>query len=119
MPLKDRIRADRGKVFVNPQHFAEKHTWNGVPFLCVTDDEAALKRKNNNVNDISWDNNSRETLVYVREEDWPGRKPVQPNEHGYFDNVFMKVLQVEMNFGIYGIVLTTTMPRQIGSETDY
>jgi len=111
MALKDRIEADRTRVFLQSRHFAETHTWNGKPFLCMTDEEAALKRKNNNVNDISWDNNTMETLVYVREEDFPGH--AVPNEHGYFDRVPMKILQVQNDMGMLAIVLVTNAPRSV------
>ena len=114
MALKDRIPRDNHKVFMNEDHFAEVHTWNGIPFLCVTDEEVALKRKNNNVNDISWDNNTMETLVYVREEDWPGRQV--PNEHGYFDNRHMRILQIQNDMGMLTILLNTISPRQVAEE---
>ena len=64
--LKDRIERDISNVFMNMDHFAEVHYWNGFAITCVPDEEAALKRKNNNVNDISWDNNSREILIIRR-----------------------------------------------------
>ena len=66
MPLKDRIQADVKRVFMNHSHFAEYHTWNGRRFQCVTDDETALKRKNNNVVDLNWDNNTTEFPVHRR-----------------------------------------------------
>ena len=111
MALKDRIEADRRRVFMQMGHFAEAHTWNGVKFMCVTDEEAALKRKNNNVNDVSWDNNTMETIVYVPREDFPGR--AIPNEHGFFDNMHMKILQVQDDMGMLAIVLVTNMPRAV------
>lgn len=114
MSLKERIEADRSRVFLQTDHFADEHTWNGIPFLCVTDEEVALKRKNNNVNDISWDNNTMETLVYVREEDWPGRQV--PNEHGYFDNRHMRILQIQNDMGMLTILLNTISPRQVAEE---
>ena len=95
-------------------HFASEHTWNGIPFICVTDEEAALKRKNNNVNDISWDNNTMETVVYVPKEDWPGR--IVPNEHGFFDNRHMKILQIQDDMDFLTIVLNTVSPKAIGNE---
>ena len=116
MSLKEQIDADRRRVFMQTDHFAETHTWNGVSFTCVTDEEAALKRKNNNVNDISWDNNTIETLVYVPTEDWPGRHPVVPNEHGYFDDVHMRILQVNEDMGMLCIVLTTNSPKAVAYE---
>ena len=113
MSLKDRIPGDRLRVFINVNHFASEHTWNGKKFTCVVDEDEALKRKNNNVNDISWDNNTIDTLLYVRNEDWPGRTPPVPNEFGYFDNVNMKILQVSHAEGIMTICLSTNSPKQI------
>lgn len=114
MSLKTRIDTDRSRVFIRQDHFGSYHTWNGISFACVTDEEAALKRKNNNVNDISWDNNTMETLVYVREEDWPGRQV--PNEHGFFDNRHMKILQIQKDMGMLCILLMTVVPKAVGSE---
>lgn len=114
MSLKDRIYADRGRVFLQTKHFADEHTWNGIAFTCVTDEETALKRKNNNVNDISWDNNTMETVVYVKEEDWPGRRV--PNEHGFFDNRHMKIMQIQDDMGMLTIVLSTVSPKAVASE---
>lgn len=105
MGLKDKIQDDLFRVFMNEDHFASVHTWNGVPFTCVTDEEAALKRKNNNVVDLSWDNNTTETLVYVPVSSFPGR--AMPNEHGIFDNRPMKILQVSEDVGMYAILLTS------------
>ena len=114
MALKDMILDHRAKVFININHFATEHTWNGIKFYCVVDDEEALKRKNNNVNDISWDNDRMETFIYVLEEEWPGRKV--PNEHGWFDNRFFKIEQIHLNMGIWGILLVSINPKPIGGE---
>lgn len=111
MSLKTRIEQDRHRVFMQTDHFADEHTWNGITFTCVTDDETALKRKNNNVNDISWDNNTIDVMVYVPKEDWPGR--TVPNEHGFFDNRHMKILQIQEDMGMLGILLTTVSPKSI------
>lgn len=111
MALKDRIEADLTRVFMQEDHFSEEHTWNGKKFFCVTDEEAALKRKNNNVNDISWDNNTMETLVYVPAKSWPGR--AEPNEHGLFDKRPMKILQVQDDMGMLAILLVTNMPKAV------
>lgn len=112
MALKDRIEADNKRIFMNPAHFADDHTWNGVPFTCVTDEDAALKRKNNNVVDISWDNNTRDMLIYVSEKDLPGR--AIPNEHIFFDGRPMKVLQVQNDMGMLAIMLVENMPKAVG-----
>lgn len=112
MALKDRIGRDNARIFMNDGHFAGEHTWNGIAFTCVTDEEAALKRKNNNVVDISWDNNTRETIVYVPTGDLPGR--AVPNEHIFFDNKPMKVLQVNEDMGMLAIVLVANEPKAVG-----
>ena len=109
MALKDMIQDHRAKVFMNPNHFATTHTWNGRPFTCVVDDDEALKRKNNNVNDISWDNNHQETFIYVREEDWPGRKV--PNEHGWFDNRQYK--RFTRTWGYWGSCWSASSPNPL------
>lgn len=111
MPLKDRIARDLKRVFMNPEHFAEEHTWNGRRLLCVTDDEVALKRKNNNVVDLSWDNNTSETVVYAPIENFPGR--VLPNEHIIFDGRPMKILQKQEDAGLYTILLMSNDPKAV------
>jgi len=111
MALKDKIQADLTRVFMNLNHFAEEHTWNGRKFVCVTDEESALKRKNNNVNDISWDNNTTETLVYVPKDKFPGR--AMPNEHGFFDRKPVKILQVNEDMGMLCICLVANYPKAV------
>jgi len=112
--FKERVDRDRMKVFLRTDHFGDEHTWNGIPFITVTDEETALKRKNNNVNDISWDNNTMETTLYVREEDWPGRQV--PNEHGWLDNRHMKIMQIQNDMGLLTIVLSTVSPKAVASD---
>lgn len=111
MALKDRIGDDRRRVFMNAGHFAEEHVWNGKRFVCVCDEEEALKRKNNNVVDLSWDNNTREVTVYVPMEDFPGR--AMPNEHGFFDGRPVKILQVQEDGGMYAIVMVSYDPKAV------
>ncbi len=103
MALKDRATDDLARVFINTEHFAETHNWNGTDFDCVTDEEAALKRKNNNVVDISWDNNTQETLLYVAKTVFPGQAVV--NQQGLFDGMLMKILQVQEDMGMLAILL--------------
>lgn len=104
MALKDRIQRDNHKVFMNEDHFAEKHTWNGVPFTVVPDDTEALKRKNNNVNDISWDNDTVDKVLFVPEDSLPAR--AQANEFVLLDNIQMRVLRVIDAIGMKEIHLT-------------
>lgn len=112
MPLSERIHDDLNRVFINHDHFAEWHTWGGRRFPCIPDEEAALKRKNNNVVDLSWDNNTTETVLYVRAEDFPGR--ALPNEHGFLDNRPMKILQVQEDMGMYAILFVSYDPKAVG-----
>lgn len=104
MALKDRIQRDNHAIFMNTDHFAETHTWNGVPFTCVPDDTEALKRKNNNVVDISWDNNNVDKVLFVPADSLPAR--AQPNEFVLFDNVQMRVADVIDAIGMKEIHLT-------------
>ena len=105
MALKDRIQRDNHKVFMNTDHFADTHTWNGIEFTCVMDDTEALKRKNNNVNDIGWDLDVVDKVLFVPEDSLPAR--AQPNEQVLFDGVFVKVLDVIDAINMKEIHLTT------------
>ena len=111
MSLKDRIPRDNHKVFMNMDHFAEEHTWNGVKFTCVPDDTEALKRKNNNVNDISWQENIVDKVIFVPEDSLPAR--AQPNEQVIFDNVMMRVVDVIDAIGMKEIHLNTLWGRGV------
>ena len=104
MALKDRILDDINKVFLNLDHFAEYHYWNGIKILCVPDEEEALKRKNNNVNDISWQEDMVDKVLFVPEDSLPAR--AQPNEQVIYDGVMMKVLNVIDAIGMKEIHLT-------------
>lgn len=105
MALIDKVTQDNHNVFQNPNHFSREHTWNGIPFQCVDDEETALKRKNNNVVDINWDNNKRETTLYVCEGDFPG--VLSPNEHGIYDGKYVKILQINRDMGMITITIAT------------
>lgn len=93
-------------------HFAETHYWNGCEIICVTDEQEALKRKNNNVNDISWDNNTRSILLHTPLATFPGGEEPEPNTHVMFDNRPMKILEVANNMGVLDITLTAMDPRE-------
>lgn len=110
MGFKDRVADDINRVFLNLEQFADMHAWNGYPLRCVTDEETALKRKNNNVVDVSWDNNTTETVVYAKMEGFPGR-PV-PNEHVTFDRKPMRILQVQQDMGVYTILLVSNVTKR-------
>lgn len=112
MSLKDRIALDNHKVFMQMDHFAEEHVWNGYKIVCVPDEDEALKRKNNNVNDISWDNNTRNILIHTPLDTFPGRVEPEPNTHVTFDRRMMKVLSVNNNMGMLDIQLTALDTRE-------
>ena len=111
MALKDRIPRDNHAIFMNTDHFAEEHTWNGIPFTCVPDDTEALKRKNNNVNDISWDADTVDKVLFVPEDSLPAR--AQPNEHVIFDGVMMRVANVVDAIGMKEIHLTIQFSKAV------
>ena len=113
MALKDRIADDINRVFLQMDHFAETHFWNDEEITCVPDEEEALKRKNNNVNDISWDSNTRKILIHVKEADFPGGEPPEPNTHIFFDRKPMRVLDVDINMGMLDILLESRDPREL------
>lgn len=109
--LKDMIARHNADLFMNMEHFAEEHTWNGNAFICVIDEENALKRRNNNVVDISWEGNTGEKMIYTPVEGFPGR--VLPNEHVLLDGKPMKVLQVQVDAGMYTIMLASNDPKAV------
>ena len=113
MAFKDRVKHDIHRVFMNMNHYGETHYWNGMEIVCVPDDEEALKRKNNNVNDISWDNNIRDVLIHTPLEGFPGGREPEPNTHIVFDTRPMKVLDVKHNIGMLDILLTALDPREV------
>lgn len=112
MSLRDRIAGDISRTFMQTDHFAETHYWNGFPIICVPDEEEALKRKNNNVNDISWDNNMRNLLIHTPLATFPGGREPEPNTQVMFDNRPMVVMEVVHNIGLLGIYLTARDPRE-------
>lgn len=111
MALKDRILRDNHKVFMNTDHFADEHTWNGEKFTCVMDDTEALKRKNNNVNDIGWDLNLVDKVLFVPEDSLPAR--AQPNEQVILDGVVVRVLGVIDAIRMKEIHLTTRWAKAV------
>ena len=113
MALKDRISDDISRVYMNQDHFAEIHYWDGAAIVCVPDEEEALKRKNNNVNDISWDNNIREILIHTPLADFPGGREPEPNTQVVFDKRTMWVRDVQHNMGMIHILLSARDTREL------
>ena len=112
MALKELIADHNHRVFMNMDHFGEIHYWNGEEITCVPDDAEALKRKNNNVNDISWDNNTRTLLIHTPVDTFPEHEP-EPNTQVTFDERIMKVLDIHENVGMYDILLTVYDAREL------
>ena len=113
MSLKDRIANDINRCFTRQDQFGSTHYWNGEEIICVTDEEEALKRKNNNVNDISWDNNTREILIHTSLADFPGGREPEPNMLIVFDKRQMRVLEVNNNMGMLDIRMKAYDPREL------
>ena len=111
MALKDRIPLDNHRIFMNEDHFADVHTWNGVPFVCVKDDDEALKRKNNNVVDVSWDGNTIDRVLFVPEDSLPAR--AVPNTTVMLDKKQMRVTDVIDAVGMKEIHLTLHDPKVV------
>lgn len=111
MALKDRIPRDNHAIFMNQDHFAETHTWNGIPFTCVPDDTEALKRKNNNINDISWQEDMVDMVLFVPDDSLPAR--AQPNEHVIYDNIPVRVVNVIDAIGMKEIHLSIGMAKAV------
>ena len=96
MALKDRIARDNKNIFMNQDHFAETHTWNGHPFTCVLDDI-------NNNKKIQF-NNSQEKIIFVPNNSLPAR--AEPDTTVIFDGVQMRVMDVIDAIGIKEIHLS-------------
>ena len=113
MALKDLVQDHNHRVFMQMDHFAETHYWNGDEIICVPDEEEALKRKNNNVNDISWDNNTRVILIHTPLDTFPGGEEPEPNTQVFFDRKQYKILDISRNMGMLDILLTVADPREL------
>lgn len=64
------------------------------------------------LNDISWDNNTRSILLHTPLATFPGGEEPEPNTHVMFDNRSMKILEVANNMGVLDITLTAMDPRE-------
>lgn len=113
MSLKERIANDINRCFMRKDQFAETHYWNGQEITCILDEEEFIKRKNNNVNDISWDNNTRSFLLHTPLKDFPGGREPEPNTQVMYDDRLMKVMEVSHNMGMLDIILTVPEPREM------
>lgn len=113
MALKDRIAVDVHRVFMNFDHFAETHYWNGFPIECVMDEEEAVKRTYSSIHDLSWDNNVRSILLHTPLDTFPGGKEPEVNVQVLYDKRTMWVMDVQHNMGMLDIMLTARDPRDL------
>lgn len=113
MSLKTRIGEDISRVFMQMDHFAETHYWNGSPIICVTDEEEALKRTKNTVRELSWDNNKRFLLIHTPLDGFPGGREPEVNTQVIFDRRNMTVQDVQHNMGMLDIQLMAFDPREM------
>lgn len=113
MPLQDRLEADARRILESTEQFATEHLWDRRPIICVVDNHTALKRKNNNVIDISWDNDSEEILLYVHESQFKGMSRPRSQQTVLFDKTIMTVSQVSLDEGVYEMILTTRKARDV------
>lgn len=113
MALTDLIADHNHRVFMNMAHFGEIHYWNGCEIECVPDDMEALKRKNNNVNDVSWQENTRTRLIHTPVDTFPEGMTPEPNTQVVFDRKAFKILDVHENKGMYEILLSAYDPREM------
>lgn len=99
MALKDRIQRDNQRVFMNKQHFAEKHVLNGVEFTCVLDDTQMQNDQKNN---------AREMIVYTTDGNLPVK--IQPGQEVFFDKMTMYVTGITDSLGMKAIYLQSQEP---------
>lgn len=111
MSLNEKIFSDLDTVYLNSDHFAEYHTWNGMRFKCVADTESSQKARYNLLSDISWENNLAEITLFIKKCDCPFR--ITANEHIYLDKRPYKVLAVHEDMGMYKVELRNHDPKAV------
>lgn len=109
MAFKDRLQHDLDAVIFNVDSTGEYHTWNRHTIRCHVDEETALRRKNENVIDVGWDNTTTEKVIYASVEGFPSR-PV-PGMNVFFDDRPYRVLQAQDDMGMYTILIVATAPK--------
>ena len=111
MSFKEAAAQDIDAVFMNVDEFADVHEWEGKSIICLIDVDTELKRKNNNVLDISWDNNRDEIHVFVSKTQLE-HKPIINNDI-LLDGDSYRVMSVEEDMGMYVISLTAQTARWV------
>lgn len=111
MPLKDRIKEDNARVFINLDEFATEHSWDGKKIRCVIDGNENTRQNRINVLENSWETNRDEIYLHVPAEELGYLPTARSNV--YFDRQDMQVIKVEDNMGIYSILLRAHMARDM------
>ncbi|MEI6856725.1 hypothetical protein [Psychrilyobacter sp.] len=97
MSFKDIINKDRG-VFINPGEFAEEHTWNDIPIVCI-EEEMDFDKVSKSLG--SEDGHYRDIKTIFIETELI-EKPVI-HEEVYYDDEKYSILFVSEEDGIYEI----------------
>lgn len=113
MSLKGRIADDISRIFMQADHFAETHYWNGQPIICVPDEELSTKKSSADSREVSWAANGRSLLIHTPLESFPGGAEPEINSQIVFDRKQMRVVNVEHNMGMLGIMLRAYDPREM------
>ena len=99
MALKDRIKRDNQRVFMNENHFAEQHVLNGHSFTCMLDDTQTQHDHKNNTRDM---------IIYVTDENLPIK--IHPGQEVIFDAMLMYVTGVTDGIGLKAVYLSSQEP---------
>lgn len=104
MSLRENIFSDISTVFMRDDEFAEDHIFNGKLIRCMVDQDSNLKRKNNNVLDISWDTNRTELHLYIPDSQLDTRPEI--NTEVLLDGESWRILSCDAEMGMYVVTLT-------------
>lgn len=111
MTLRENIQNDISEVFMRDDEFAEDHVYNGKVIRCIIDQDADLKRKNNNVLDINWDNNHAQIHLFVGDDQLDARPEI--NTEVLLDGQSWRVMICDYEMGMYVITLVQHSTRYI------
>lgn len=111
MALCDRLAGDCQRIFLNRDHFATEHSWNGNAILCVIDNDMDMWRKSNDAIDQHWNNATTSFIVYVDKEQFP--ELPQSQQSVRFDGQSMTILHVHDEMGMLAIALATNRARTV------
>jgi hypothetical protein len=99
MSLKDEILEDIDNVFLNFEDFAEEHTVEGEPIMCIFDDDELKERQG--TNELGVENGT--ILLFAKSSDLPPRRV--PNEYLEIDGKNYVIDDWRENLGMAEIIL--------------